>query len=52
MARLRRKPGLQKIVDKRTEIIAQDQQDGEQNNGKQDDHEGVFDKALPRAIGG
>ncbi len=50
--RLGGEPGLQQVVDKRPQIVAQDQQDREQDDGKEDNEQRIFDKALPGSVGG
>jgi hypothetical protein len=45
-------PGLQQVIDKGTQVITQDQENRQENNGKQDDDQGKFDKTLPAAVRG
>ena len=46
------KPGLEQVIDERTQIVAQDEKNRQQDDREQDDDERQFDEAVGRTIGG
>jgi hypothetical protein len=49
--RLGREPSLEEVIDKRAQVVAQNQQDRKQDNRKENDDQGKFHEILTAAVG-